>query len=530
MKRFWLLLLTLIVFVPGVAVLAQQESLPTAEIARISNSVVLILALENDEVVSTGSGTIMESTGVIYTNRHVVEDADDYAILMIRDIGELPELRYFASPTLIHPTIDFAVLQIDRDADGRRIDPNTLNLPVIGMAETLPSIGETIFVFGFPGIADGYMVLTRGTITTIQNETVNNERMPFWYQTDAQISPGNSGGLVVNGSGFMIGIPTQVRSEERTLGRLGGILTVAAVRAALIDGGMSVVIAPTQVPQQRDTQPELNPGGVTERALNISITQVEHNVENQGELGMRIHMAIDAIGYRGASLRAGVFMFWDDGSPIVANNRAPVVNRTTSGHLTMQEVILPEFDHTVWEDLWYFIPYDSFPDGGEGTRSAYIEAQIGVDGQDFTSFSNQITFDYTFADRQLLIDLDRIEHNVSLNNTTGMRIHSRINAIGYRGEDIRVAMFLYWDDGTPISGANAPSQFRTTSGDLTVQDVLNPNFDNTVWDDFWFFLPYDYFPTGLSGSLDAYVQLEIGVDGEAFTSWSLTENFQLNYD
>ncbi len=528
MKKVWLLLLALMLILPGAAAFAQQDSLPSSEIDRISNSVVLILAMTDGEVVSTGSGTIIESTGVIYTNRHVVEDADDYAILMIRDLGELPELRYYATPTLVHPTIDFAVLQIDRDNNNRRIEPNTLNLPTISLANTLPSIGETVFVFGFPGIGDGYMVLTRGSITTIQNETVDGDRIPFWYQTDAQISPGNSGGLVVNGQGLMVGIPTQVRSEDRTLGRLGGILSVSAVRAALSSMGVSVVIAPTQVPQQPDTETAPQPTGTQE--LIIEISRVDHAVELDDTNGMRVHMIVNALGYRGQDLRIGAFMFWDDDEPIVASNRAPDRNRTGSGHLTMQEVLTPQFDHSVWEDLWFFIPYNSFPDGGTGTRGAYIEAQLGIDGEPFSAFSNTIGFEYTFAERQLIIDIDRIEHNVTVNNLTGMRVHSRINTIGHRDGDIRVGLFLYWEDGTAIPGTNAPSDFRTSSGNLTVQDVLRPQFDNTVWDDFWFFVPYNYFPSGLSGTQPAFAQVEIGIDGQPFASWSLSEDFELNYN
>ena len=46
-------------------------------------------------------------------------------------------------------------------------------------------------------------------------------------------APGNSGGLVVNAQGRMVGIPTNVQAEDRTLGRLGGILSVSAIRGAL---------------------------------------------------------------------------------------------------------------------------------------------------------------------------------------------------------------------------------------------------------------------------------------------------------
>ncbi|MBL8134485.1 MAG: trypsin-like peptidase domain-containing protein, partial [Anaerolineae bacterium] len=153
MRKVLWFLIGLLLAAPGL-ILAQGDSLSQPEIDRISHSVVLVLNLVDDEVVSTGSGTIMTPNGQIYTNRHVVEGGEDFAVLMIEDIGEQPVLRYFATPTLVHDELDLAILQIDRDADGARIDPNSLNLPVIEMAGAAPSIGSRIFVFGFPGIGD----------------------------------------------------------------------------------------------------------------------------------------------------------------------------------------------------------------------------------------------------------------------------------------------------------------------------------------------------------------------------------------
>ncbi|MBK8025714.1 MAG: trypsin-like peptidase domain-containing protein [Chloroflexi bacterium] len=527
---FWVLIIAMLV-VP-VLLQAQGDSLPQAEIDRISHSVVLIVTLDGDEPIASGSGTIMTPNGQIYTNRHVVEDGDDFAILLIQDIGEQPVLRYYATPTLIHDELDLAVLQIDRDENGRRIDSNTLNLPFIEMSGAAPNIGSRIFVFGFPDIGDGYLVLTSGSITTIQNGNLSGERMPLWYQTDAQISPGNSGGLAVNSEGRMIGIPTAVRSEERTLGRLGGILTASAIQSAL---NMAVAAVPTLTAPQIDATtsapnvpPPDEPTG--ERALTIDLASVEHNVTQDGAIGMLVHTSVHAIGYRGIPLRAAIFMFWDDGSPMLASTRTALVNRTDQDQLTSQQILTPGFDDTVYDDAWFFLPYDLFPEGESGSRGAYVEAQVGVDGADFTAFSGRSTFDYTFPDTQLVVNLTRIEHNATQDGLAGMKVYGYVNAIGYRGVPIRVALFLYWEDGTPIPGSNAPVDFQTTDGGLTVQDVVTPSYDNSEWTEFWFFVPYDYFPGGLTGVQDAYAQLELGLDGETFSTWSFTESFQLNYD
>lgn len=238
-----------------------QESLPNDEIERIAERVVLIAALDaSGEVVGTGSGTITSADGVIYTNRHVVEDASDYLIYMLDDLNEPPQPRYYARLLTMFNALDFAMLQIDRDLNGNAITANQLNLPHLNVENTSVNRGENIYVFGYPSIGDGFLVLTNGTITTIQNGDIGGERLPVWYQTDAEISPGNSGGLAVNAAGEMIGIPTAVRTEDRTLGRLGGLLPIETVLRLAEIGADQTMPAPESRP---NTLPETVSNSIT---------------------------------------------------------------------------------------------------------------------------------------------------------------------------------------------------------------------------------------------------------------------------
>ncbi|NWG18368.1 MAG: trypsin-like peptidase domain-containing protein [Chloroflexi bacterium] len=233
-----------IIFVFSGSVFA-QGGLSRDQIDQIATSVVQIVALSNGEAISTGSGTIVNATGMVFTNRHVVEGADDFAILMIDDMAEVPVHRYYAGLVGVSDDIDFAVLQINRDDQGRAVDPDSLQLAFVPISKSSMGHGDRVYIFGFPSIGDGYLVLTQGTITTVENGTISGQRLPVWYQTDAEISPGNSGGLVVNEVGEFIGVPTAVQSEERTLGRLGGILPMTAI-AALMREENSLVQPTTQ--------------------------------------------------------------------------------------------------------------------------------------------------------------------------------------------------------------------------------------------------------------------------------------------
>jgi serine protease Do len=233
--------------------LAQGGSISQDDINRISDSVVLVAAIEGDEITGTGSGTIINSTGLIFTNDHVIAGADAYMILMNDEVGEPPVPLYFASVVETFPDFDFALLQIEADIDGQLLDVNSLNMPFISLAPIDPALGEDVYIFGFPSIADGFLVMTSGKITTIQNGTINDVRLPVWYQTDAEISPGNSGGLAVNTSGEFVGIPTEVRMEDRTGGRLGGLIPLSAI-AMIIELDRGTAVAQAQQQQEQPAQ------------------------------------------------------------------------------------------------------------------------------------------------------------------------------------------------------------------------------------------------------------------------------------
>lgn len=257
-QRAALCLLLALLLVMGGTALA-QDRLPTDQVEELARSVVMIVGLVNGEPVQFGSGTIVDRFGTIYTNRHVIEGAQDYAIYMLEDLNELPVLRYYAALYLMFDQMDFAILQINRDADGRAVLPGSLNLPFIDVASNYRISdtvvrGDRIHIFGYPSIADGYLAVIPGSITTIRNGNIGDKRMPVWLQTDAEASPGNSGGLAVNADGKPIGIPTEVAAEERTGGRFVGILPLSAVYEL------------SQLPVGRTTQPttgqdSTKPGG-----------------------------------------------------------------------------------------------------------------------------------------------------------------------------------------------------------------------------------------------------------------------------
>ena len=219
--------------IPTIAPTATSDTTPVVpDEETLSRTVVRIITIQGGQPISSGTGTIVTPTGTIYTNRHVVEGGDIYEIQLLEDFNEPPISRYYASLQYYFAGMDFAVLQIDRNLSGSAILGTQLNLPYLN-PETAEDAqrGDEVTIYGYPGIGSGYLVETHGRITTVQNDDICGQRMVASYQTDAEIAPGNSGGLAVNSQDKIVGIPTFVLSESTSGGRLGGILPFAAILA-----------------------------------------------------------------------------------------------------------------------------------------------------------------------------------------------------------------------------------------------------------------------------------------------------------
>jgi S1-C subfamily serine protease len=271
---FALLTLSLMIW-PASADSGSKTYHPTIQVEEPSSSfaIVRLLCIENDgQVTKTGSGTIIRSAqisasaGIIYTNFHVVEDCAEIGVEMLTDLNQRPELRYRAIIINPYPGIDFAVLQITRDADGRNIPAGTLELPSVMIdpeqieANRLPR-GARINAEGYPGSGDGYLTFASGVVSLVRN-CVQPSNLSYWYQTDAQVDYGFSGGLAQTEDGSPFGIVT-------------GIITAGESRPAVIlpfdfllrvaDGDVTVAecLGETDDSAQGESQqPQSTPGPV----------------------------------------------------------------------------------------------------------------------------------------------------------------------------------------------------------------------------------------------------------------------------
>ena len=196
-----------------------DDGLTSAERVNLMTATVQIYALfdENGELKPawTGSGTILNKSGLILTNAHVAApttqgetaDPDALAIALVQSEDKPPVFSYLAEVRAADGYLDFAVLQITSTIDGGSVDPNSLNLPFVSIGNSdNVHVGDHISIFGFPGIGGDTITFTDGNISGFTSESQVGDRA--WIKTDATIAGGNSGGLAANDSAEIIGVPT----------------------------------------------------------------------------------------------------------------------------------------------------------------------------------------------------------------------------------------------------------------------------------------------------------------------------------
>ncbi|TXF96931.1 Do family serine endopeptidase [Massilia arenae] len=143
-------------------------------------------------VFGAGSGFIVSPDGVILTNAHVVQGADEVTV-------KLQDRREFRAKVLgADPRTDVAVLKID--AKGLPVAP-------LGKSQSL-LVGEWVLAIGSPFGLES--TVTAGVVSAT-GRTISDAAVPF-IQTDVAVNPGNSGGPLFNTRGEVVGINSQIYS------------------------------------------------------------------------------------------------------------------------------------------------------------------------------------------------------------------------------------------------------------------------------------------------------------------------------
>jgi Do/DeqQ family serine protease len=145
-----------------------------------------------------GSGVIVDPSGLIVTNNHVIKGADQITAI-------LSDRREFeASVVRADERSDLAVL---------RINPGSERLPVLELMDSDDlEVGDLVLAIGNPfGVGQ---TVTSGIVSAVARTRVGIADYGFFIQTDAAINPGNSGGALISMSGKLAGINTAIFSRD----------------------------------------------------------------------------------------------------------------------------------------------------------------------------------------------------------------------------------------------------------------------------------------------------------------------------
>jgi Do/DeqQ family serine protease len=175
---------------------------------------------------SLGSGVIVDASGLVVTNNHVIEGMTEVKVA-------LSDHREFeATIVLRDPRSDLAVLKIKSD--------ETFPVLELGDSDAI-EVGDFVIAIGNPfGVGQ---TVTQGIVSALARTQAGISDYGFFIQTDAAINPGNSGGALVDLNGRLVGINSAIYSRSGGSMGIGFAIPVNMVKgvvAAAKSGGKAV--------------------------------------------------------------------------------------------------------------------------------------------------------------------------------------------------------------------------------------------------------------------------------------------------
>jgi putative serine protease PepD len=207
----------------GMQSVARQQALHALVIV-----IVPVGDIETTDTASNGSGSLLNKSGVVLTNFHVIADPETgeyynseglvFVGLNWNNPEAEPDTFYRCRIVDTDKVLDLALLQVTATENGNTL-PDSLTFPFIrvGNADRL-EMGNQITIIGFPGTGGTTPTFTNGVVSGFYPDG-NLEQ--GWIKTDAEISAGNSGGLAIDQDGELIGIPTAAVTGGEALGKIG---------------------------------------------------------------------------------------------------------------------------------------------------------------------------------------------------------------------------------------------------------------------------------------------------------------------
>jgi serine protease Do len=263
---------------------------------------------------SLGSGFVIDASGIVVTNNHVIGDADE--IMVIFNDGRKLKAELIGKD----PKVDIAVL---------RVKPEKPLVAVKFGDSDQEKIGDWVMAIGNPFGLGGSV---SAGIISAKNRDISDQTYGQYLQTDAAINKGNSGGPLFNMDGEVIGINTAILSP--TGGSIGiGFAIPSALAAPVVD--------------------QLRNFGETRRGwLGVRIQQVDETIAESLGLGEPHGALVAGVDDKGPSKPAGILpgdvIVTFDGKPVKDSRDLPrLVGQTAVGKAVDVGIIRQGKEQTV---------------------------------------------------------------------------------------------------------------------------------------------------------------------------------------
>ncbi len=221
---------------------------------------------------SLGSGVIVDGSGIIVTNFHVVGDADEITVA-------LQDRREFDAKLIVEDErTDLAILKIDVEGEP---------LPFLEFTDSDNlEIGDLVVAIGNPfGVGQ---TVTSGIVSALDRSAAVSNDIQSFIQTDAAINPGNSGGALLTMDGKLAGINSAIFSKSGGSLGIGFAIPANMVKAVLTNGlATGKVIRPWLGASGQAVTSDVADGLGLERPGGVLINRV-HKSGAAFEAGLRV--------------------------------------------------------------------------------------------------------------------------------------------------------------------------------------------------------------------------------------------------
>jgi putative serine protease PepD len=227
-----------------------SADLDARQIYDASKNAVTYIVADTPQGQATGSGFVVSKDGLIVTNDHVVDGASQVQV----KIGTSDEARD-ATVVGADPSRDLALLKVDAG-----------DLPTLSLGDSSSvGVGDPTYAIGNPFGLDH--TLTTGIVSALQRslQAPDGATISGAIQTDAALNPGNSGGPLLDSSGKVIGVNSQIQTGSSSGAEAGNVGIGFAIPASTVKSFIAEAKAGKLAPQTEQPQQQTDPWGQSQQ-------------------------------------------------------------------------------------------------------------------------------------------------------------------------------------------------------------------------------------------------------------------------